>query len=265
MKKIILITGSTDGIGLETARKLVENGHHILLHGRNPQKLESVRRDLSCKGTVEVYIADLSDLNEVKALANAIKQKHNRLDVLINNAGVFKTSTPLTKDGFDIRFMVNTIAPYVLTKELLSLFDKSGRIINLSSAAQAPVNLNALEGKHKTLEDIEAYSQSKLAITMWSRAIAPTVEPTVIAVNPGSLLASKMVKEGFGVSGHDLSIGADILMKLSLDNAFNDKSGEYFDNDQGHFSLPHPDGLDDTKCTTIIQTINNILTSQEKM
>lgn len=257
MQKIILITGSTDGIGLETAKKLVTMGHHVLLHGRNPQKLEAVTSDFSKIGSVESYIADLSDMNDVKALAKAIREKHETLDVLINNAGVFKIPNPLTKDGFDIRFMVNTIAPYLLTKELLPLLGVGSRVINLSSAAQAPVNLDALAGRQGALEDMDAYSQSKLAIAMWSRAVAPSIEPTIIAVNPGSLLASKMVQEGFGVAGNDLSIGVDILTRLSLGDEFSDKSGQYFDNDKGRFSDPHSDGLDSQKCEAVLKMVDD--------
>ncbi|MEM9246733.1 MAG: SDR family NAD(P)-dependent oxidoreductase, partial [Cyanobacteria bacterium P01_F01_bin.153] len=106
MSKTILLTGATDGIGLETAKLLVAQGHRVLLHGRNPAKLEKVAEDLAAQGTVESYTADLSDLAEVKTLAESVAAKHRHLDVLINNAGVFKTPTPITKDGLDIRFVV---------------------------------------------------------------------------------------------------------------------------------------------------------------
>ncbi len=89
------------------------------------------------------------------------------------------------------------------------------------------------------LDDMGAYAQSKLAITMWSRIMAEKLKdgPMIVAVNPGSLLASKMVKEGFGVAGNDLSIGADILTRATLSDEFANASGKYFDNDSG--SLLH--------------------------
>jgi NAD(P)-dependent dehydrogenase (short-subunit alcohol dehydrogenase family) len=130
MQKIILITGSTDGIGLETARVLVSMGHHVLLHGRNPSKLEEAERTLSGLpggGRVERYVADLSRLADVEAFAKAVTEKHATLDVLINNAGVYSASDPSTKDGLDMRFAVNTIAPYLLTQRLLPLLRTSGR------------------------------------------------------------------------------------------------------------------------------------------
>ncbi len=88
MSKTILITGATDGIGFETAGMLVKKGHHILLHGRSPDKLERVKTRLSKFGTVQSYIADLSDLRAVKRLADEIMVEHEVLDVLINNAGI---------------------------------------------------------------------------------------------------------------------------------------------------------------------------------
>ena len=97
MQKIILITGSTDGIGLETAKLLVNQGHHVLLHGRNPSKLEEVAMALSSSsGQVESYVADLSLMANVEALAKSVLQKHSKLDVLINNAGVYNAQHPIT-------------------------------------------------------------------------------------------------------------------------------------------------------------------------
>ncbi|NQZ13923.1 MAG: SDR family NAD(P)-dependent oxidoreductase [Alphaproteobacteria bacterium] len=255
----MLLTGATDGIGLETARMLVQQGHHVLLHGRNAEKLENVRIEFATQGAVESYIADLSDMASVLSLADKVSNDHDSIDVLINNAGVLKAPQTITNDGFDIRFAVNTIAPYLLTKKLLPLLSKFGRIINLSSAAQAPVDLDALKG-NTDLADMEAYSQSKLAITMWSNALAQALPdgPVIISVNPGSLLGSKMVKEGFGIAGHDISIGAEILTKLSINSEFSDKTGQYFDNDKGQFSSPHQNALDKEKCRSIMSEMEQI-------
>ncbi len=265
MNKTILITGSTDGIGLETAKLLAHQGHNVLLHGRNPDKLresKNIALALSSEENVNGYIADLANMDNVRTLVQNITDNHSKLDVLINNAGIYKTSHPLTADGQDIRFVVNTIAPYLLTKLLLPLLGQSGRIINLSSAAQSPVDLNALSGKAGALDDMSAYAQSKIAITMWSRHLAHTLgdnAPLIIPVNPGSLLASKMVKEGFGVEGNDLSIGAKILVRLSLDEEFANKTGQYFDNDKGRFGNPHPDAMDDEKCAQVTKMIETII------
>ncbi|MEM9089793.1 MAG: SDR family NAD(P)-dependent oxidoreductase [Cyanobacteria bacterium P01_F01_bin.53] len=264
MPKKILITGATDGIGLATARVLVSQGHHVLIHGRNPSKLKTAEEELSTlpgSNIVESYVADLSRMGDVEALAQAVRAKHSGLDVLINNAGVFSTSEPITADGLDVRFVVNAIAPYLLTQQLLPLMGTSGRVVNLSSAAQAPVNLKAFAGK-VNLSDGSAYAQSKLALTMWSRSLALALKgngPAVIAVNPGSMLGSKMVKQAFGVAGGDIQIGADILTRAALSDEFSTASGQYFDNDSGQFASPHPDALNPHKAEEVVGVIKAIL------
>lgn len=264
MSKTILITGSTDGIGLETAKRLYAQGHRVLLHGRNPKRLEAAAEMLVALpggGHVERYVADLSLLANVEALAAAVAKEHETLDVLINNAGVFRTNDPVTEEGLDVRFAVNTIAPYLLTHRLLPLLGTAGRVVNLSSAAQAPVDPRALAGE-LSLDDGTAYAQSKLAITMWSRDMALSRKekgPLIVAVNPGSMLGSKMVKEAYGVSGADLGIGADILRRAALSDEFADASGLYFDNDSHRFAPPHPDGLDARKCEAIVSAIEMVM------
>ena len=264
MKKKILITGATDGIGLETAKMLVSLGHDVLINGRNPTKLENVEKTLATipnGGRVESYVADLSVMDEVEAFANAVIEKHTKLDVLINNAGVFNVANPSTQSGLDVRFAVNTIAPYLLTKRLLPLLDVSGRVINLSSAAQSSVNLKALAGGVR-MSDGAAYAQSKLAITMWSHSLAMSLEgngPLVVSVNPGSMLGTKMVRQAFGVPGSDVRKGADILVRAALSDEFATASGKYFDNDSGRFASPHPDGLNPQKCEEVVQGIEEIL------
>ena len=264
MPKTILITGSTDGIGLETAKMLVSQGHTVLLHGRNPTKLEDAEKSLSAlagDGSVERYRADLSSMADVASLAAAVAENHATLDVLINNAGVYKTSNTVTPDGLDVRFVVNAIAPYLLTQRLLPLLGTSGRVVNLSSAAQSSVNPQALTGQ-VSLSDGAAYAQSKLALTMWSRSLARLLKdkgPAIIAVNPGSMLGSKMVKEAFGVAGGDIRIGAEILCRAALDDEFAAASGQYFDNDTGRFASPHSDALDPQKSEAIVRAIEAVL------
>ena len=106
-------------------------------------------------------------------MVDEIMNQHSKIDVLINNAGVFKSRISQNQDALDIRFAVNYFAPYLLTYGLMSLLKKgdSPRVINLSSAAQAAVSLDALEGK-ESLSAQEAYAQSKLALTMWSFYLA---------------------------------------------------------------------------------------------
>ncbi len=265
MHKTILITGSTDGIGRETARILVTQGHHVLVHGRNPEKLQEVESTLlglAGNGRVSSFLADLSCIDNVEALTKAVAGQHTKLDVLINNAGIFRTSDPVTEDGLDVRFAVNTIAPYLITQRLMRLIGSSGRVINLSSAAQSPVNLDALTGRVRLSDELEAYAQSKLAITAWSHVMALALKdngPAIIAVNPGSLLATKMVREGFGVAGSDIRTGAEILIRSTLSEEFATASGKYFDNDSGRFASPHRDAMDPEKSNGIVNAIETVL------
>lgn len=264
MKKIILITGSTDGIGKLAAIKLAKEGHEIYLHGRNATKLEAVISEIktaSNNDKVKGFVADFSDLHAVKKMASQINKELPKLDVLINNAGVYKSSISKNNDDLDIRFVVNYFAPFVLTQELLPLLKKgnAARIINLSSAAQAPVSLEAMKGKEQ-LSTQESYAQSKLALTMWSFHLAET-EPglTVIAVNPGSLLNTNMVKEGFGFHRSSADKGGDVLHDLAISEKYENASGKYFDNDMGTFGTVHPAGNNKAAINALIEKTNKLL------
>ena len=254
MKKTILITGATDGIGYETAQMLVELGHEVLVHGRNPQKLSKVKEKLG----VTTYTADLMVLDQVNELSQKIKQNHKKIDVIINNAGVFKTSERTTKDGLDARYVVNTLAPYLLTCKLLEVMPDDGRVVGLSSAAQAPVDIECFFGK-ECVDDSTAYAQSKLALTMWTNHMATKQKQMIVSVNPASLLGSKMVKEAYGINGGDIRIGADILVRAALSDEFAQASGKYYDNDVKAFANPHPDALAASKNEAVVTAIEKVL------
>lgn len=262
MTKTILITGSTDGIGKLAALNLAKAGHQVYLHGRDADKLDKVIMEVKAAATgtvadhIDGFVADLSDLHAVRNMAAEVNDKLAKLDVLINNAGIHTTASPVTKDGLDVRFVVNYLAPYVLTNALLPLLKKSNkaRIINLSSAAQAPISYPAFAGNER-LDDKDAYAQSKLALTMWSMDLADTVADdniNVIAVNPGSLLNTKMVDEAYGKYWSSADKGANILTELTISDEFANGTGKYFDNDikdgangdaRGEFGQPHANAL----------------------
>ncbi len=264
MSKTILVTGATDGIGFETAKMLLSAGHTVLLHGRNNRKLQDAQAALiSATGSnkTECYLADLSNVSQVIQLADEIQKKHKVLDALINNAGVYKVPSVMTADELDVRFVVNTIAPYILTKALLPVLGKNARVVNVSSAAQAPVSLAALAG-NQLLNDSQAYAQSKLALTMWSRQLGGALAesgPVIVAVNPKSLLGSKMVKDAYGMAGSDLRVGADILCRGALSEEFSQASGLYYDNDIELFAQPHRYALDEQKTQTVVAAMDDII------
>lgn len=267
MHKTIMITGATDGLGLATAARLAGLGHRLVLHGRNPDKLDLARAAVEQErpgSVVAALVADLSSISAADELGAAVARLDDRIDVLVNNAGVYRTDRPRTDEGLDARFAVNAIAPYALTRKLLPALAPQGRVVNVSSAAQAPVDLEALAGR-RTVDDMAAYAQSKLALTMWSRHLAEELGadgadgPAIIAVNPGSLLATKMVKEGFGVAGSDPTIGVDVLTAAAVGEDFASASGAYFDNDARRFADPHPDALDASKAGAVVRAIEQVL------
>lgn len=268
MKKHILITGSTDGIGKLAAIKLAKDGHKLYLHGRNSKKLAETITEvkaISKNEEVSGFIADFSDLASVRKMAQEISAKISKLDVLINNAGIFKSASPQTKDGFDIRFSVNYFAPVILTKALLPLLNSGNapRITNLSSAAQAPLDSQTLSGKVDVGMQ-EAYAQSKLALTMYSVYLTeeyPTIQ--VVAVNPGSLLNTKMAAEAYGQFWSPADKGADLLYDLAVSEGFQNVSGAYFDTDKGtergEFAEAHPDAYHSDKIQKLIAVTETLL------
>lgn len=122
--KTILITGSTDGIGKGTALKLAKEGHRVFLHGRSEAKVNAVVSEIkeaSNNQNIKGFVADYSDLEAVKKFSEEIKKEVPKIDILINNAGIYTTKETLTPDGLDYRMVVNYLAPYLLTTEILPI------------------------------------------------------------------------------------------------------------------------------------------------
>lgn len=262
MKKYILITGSTDGIGKLLALRLAKEGHIVAIHGRNQTKLETTLKEIkeqSNNENVIGFLADFSNLADVKKMAADVIEKMPKIDVLVNNAGIFTSKNDSNSQGIDIRLAVNYLAPYQFTNSVLNLIKKSDapRVVNLSSAAQSPVSLIALKGK-ANLGTNEAYAQSKLGLTMWSFDLAEQ-EPniTVVAVNPGSLLNTKMAKEAYGQHWSPAEKGVDILYDLSMTDLA--KTGQYFDNDKGSYATAHPDAYNSEKIKELLKTTDQLI------
>lgn len=266
--KTIVITGSTDGIGKLAAIRIAQAGHQVYLHGRNTDKLHASIAEVKAKTgnqNIDGFIADFSDLSSVMAMADVIITKLETIDVLINNAGVFKSRIDKTVDGLDVRFAVNYFAPYILTQHILPLLQQScsSRVLNLSSAAQASVSLNALMG-NEMIDENAAYAQSKLALTMWNNHLAKIYNNIqFIAVNPGSLLNTRMVDEAYGNHWSSADKGANILCELALNEAYQQASGQYFDNDKGQekgtFGNAHADAYDKAKITALIESTQVVI------
>ena len=170
--KIILVTGASDGIGKETAKTLAKQGHTIIIHGRNPQKTQAAYEEIKAEtgnNNVEYMTADFLSLTEIRRFADNIKQKYDRLDVLINNAGAqFTDKREVTDEGHEKTMTINVFAPYLLTTLLLELLkkSKSARVVTVSSAAHSmsgKPNLNDIELK-QNYSMSKAYGLSKLYV-----------------------------------------------------------------------------------------------------
>ncbi|WP_394751040.1 SDR family NAD(P)-dependent oxidoreductase [Spongiimicrobium salis] len=262
--KTILITGSTDGIGKLVAIQLAKDGHQMLLHGRNHKKLQETIVEIKAitdNGNIHGFVSDLSDFKSIQKMIAELSDNHSKIDVLINNAGVFKSKIQSNPYGLDLRFAVNYFAPYLLTNGLMPLLKKSPfpKVINLSSAAQSPVSIEALRG-NEIVSEQEAYAQSKLALTMWSFHLSKQQDfLNVVAVNPGSLLNTRMAQEAYGQFWSSADKGAQILYELAIPNQFTPGAENYFDNDQGNFSKAHKNAYDLDLVADLITETNKIL------
>jgi NAD(P)-dependent dehydrogenase (short-subunit alcohol dehydrogenase family) len=236
--KTVLVTGSTDGIGRETALGLSRMGANVLVHGRDRVKGAAVLNEisrLSGKGNLELFIADLSSQRQVRSLAQAVLDNHDRLDVLINNAGVFEGERRLTEDGLELTFAVNYMAPFLLTNLLLDLLKKSApsRIISVASIAHrsATVDWNNLLGE-RYYDSYEAYNLSKLCVVLFTYALAERLNGTRVTANclhPG-VIKTKLLREGFGdYPGDTPEKGARTSIYLASSQEMEGVSGKYFE------------------------------------
>ncbi|HUU74776.1 MAG TPA: SDR family oxidoreductase [Methanoregulaceae archaeon] len=236
---IILVTGSTDGIGKATARVLASHGAHVILHGRDQEKGEKVIRelkDLTWNTKLDLIIADLSEQRNVIRLAEEVTSNYERLDVLINNAGVYEKRRRLTHDNIEMTFAVNYLAPFLLTRQLLPLLKKSApsRVVNLASLSHRDIrqiDWENMQGE-KHYEPFRAYALSKFADITFTYSLAEQLAGKGVTVNclhPG-VIASKLLHAGFPtIRGKPPSHGAMIPVHLSLAQEVADISGEYFE------------------------------------
>lgn len=233
--KIILITGATDGIGKLTAMQLAKQNAYVIIHGRSEQKVKDVIKELSeytPKDKIEGLSYDLSSLREVRNMAEEVKNKFQKLDVLINNAGVGFADPRYSKDGYELRFAVNYLAPFLLTQLLLPLLKKSApsRIVNVSSVGQYKLNFDDIM-LEKNFDSFIAYRQSKLALILYTFELAERLKDekiTVNALHPGTLLDTNMVRNAGIAPWGEPETGADAEVYLALSEELNSVTGKYF-------------------------------------
>lgn len=239
----VLITGSTDGIGKRAALGLASMGAGVLVHGRSRSKGEATVREIEMatgSNKLAYHNADLSSLAEVRRLADEVAGQHPRLDVLVNNAGIGSggrgARREVSVDGYELRFAVNYLAPFLLTHLLLPTLRRSApsRIVNVSSLGQGPLDLSDLMLERR-YDGWDAYAQSKLAQVMFTFDLAERVRGegiTVNALHPGSLLDTKLVREAFGRGRGDVQQGADAIIYLATSPEVEGVTGRFFDQDR---------------------------------
>jgi NAD(P)-dependent dehydrogenase (short-subunit alcohol dehydrogenase family) len=237
---IILITGSTDGIGKATARDLASRGTEVIIHGRNKEKGNRVRKELAeITGDIRpgLLIADFSSLDQIRKMAEDIISCYSRLDVLINNAGTYEKARQLTPEGVEKTFAVNYLAPFLLTRLLLPLLKKSApsRIVTVASSAHEDVD--RIEWENLPAQDHYdawgAYALSKFADITFTYTLSRALEGTGVIANclhPG-VTDTKLLRSAFsGLPSISPEDGARTSVYLATSPDAAGTSGRYFDN-----------------------------------
>jgi NAD(P)-dependent dehydrogenase (short-subunit alcohol dehydrogenase family) len=229
---VVLVTGATDGLGKGVALALARRGATVLVHGRDDKRIvrtvEEIRR-VAPAAAVRSYRADFASLAEVRALAARVLESEGCLDVLVNNAGI-GTVVPggearmTSRDGHELRFAVNYLAPYLLTRLLLPLLFRSApsRIVNVSSIGQAPIDFDdpMLLGGYS---GVRAYCQSKLAQILAEELDASKV--TVTALHPATYMPTKIVASPMST----LEEGVKATVRLVVEPSLRGMTGRFLD------------------------------------
>jgi len=240
--KTILITGSTDGVGRHVALALAAAGAKVLVHGRNRARAERLLATMREGGQADAmfYEADLSSLDNVRALVAAVRRDHQRLDVLVNNAGIGTASggrqRRVSQDGYELRFAVNYLAGFLLARRLLPLITSSApaRIVNVASAGQSPIDFSDVM-LTRSYDGGRAYTQSKLAQVMFTFDLARELAGSGVTVNclhPATYMDTTMVRDSGTTPISTVQEGADAILSLVASPQLEGRTGLYFNRQQ---------------------------------
>lgn len=237
MPRTVLITGATDGLGRKVAQGLATAGDHVILHGRSQNRLTETAHEIeAATGRLpETVVGDWSRLDDVRSVADQVREITGQLDVLVNNAGI-GTGEPdgherrESRDGHELRFAINYLAPYTLTLDLLPLLQESAapRIVNVASDGQLPIDFDNLM-LTTGYSGEQAYCQSKLALVAFGFSLAETAgRVTVNSVHPGSFMPTKIVFGSGDNVVQDLEGGIDAVQYLASAPELSSVTGRYF-------------------------------------
>jgi NAD(P)-dependent dehydrogenase (short-subunit alcohol dehydrogenase family) len=233
--KTVLITGSTDGVGRYVAERLAAQGWRVIVHGRDRTRGDAVVERIAQRGGEARFLAaDLSSLAEVRALAEAVRRDGDGLDALVNNAGIGTSGArrELSADGFELRFAVNYLAGFLLTRLLLPMLEngKSARIVNVSSAGQQAIDFSDVM-LARGYSGVRAYCQSKLAQIMFTFDLAKEPGGQDIAVNclhPATYMDTTMVRLSGVQPISTVEQGGAAILQLVESETLEGRSGLYF-------------------------------------
>jgi NAD(P)-dependent dehydrogenase (short-subunit alcohol dehydrogenase family) len=237
MSKTILVTGSTDGIGRQTALALLSLGHRVIVHGRSPAKTAAAAAGLrtdSGSQAVDTWACDLSSLAAIRAAAPALLAAHPKLDVLLHNAGIFMNTRELSADGYELTFAVNHLAPFLLTHLLAPALEAAApsRVVVVSSVAHARGTVDFNDLHYATgFTGYASYARSKMCNVLFASELAERWKEKRITANslhPG-VVGTKLLKEGFGMDGNEsLAQGAATSVHLAVAPEVEGVTGKYF-------------------------------------
>ena len=222
-QRIIMVTGSTGGLGREVARALAEMGDHVILHGRNIERGRALEKELNDKraGSAKFYRADFGSLKEIQKLSEVIINEYKRIDVLVNNAGIALIGDKerrLSEDGYELHFQVNYLAEFLLTNQLLTLIErgKTRRIVNVASGSASPLEFDNLM-LEKNYSTMRAYGQSKLSQVMHTIELSIRLRRKGIVVNslhPSTFMDTDMILEAGLKPRSSVMDGRDAVLNL---------------------------------------------------
>ena len=253
-EQTVLITGATDGLGRGLASVLAAEGATLLLHGRDEARGRQTLAQIEAatgNRRLRWLRADFSCLGEVRGLAGSVAGSCDRLDVLVNNAGIGTTlpgdgSRMESRDGYELRFAVNYLAGYLLTRSLSTLLERSppARVVNVSSAGQAQIDFAdvMLERRYS---GVQAYCQSKLAQIMFTFDLAEELDGRIVSatcLHPATYMPTKMVRAAGVEPISTLEQGVEATLRLAADPRLEGVTGAYF-NGQPR-AEPHPQASD---------------------
>lgn len=240
-ERFVLITGATDGIGRATARRFAAEGWFVLIHGRDEARLRATQAEIASQtgsDSVDWVRADFASLADVRALGAYLADNYDRLDALVNNAGTLQPTRQLSRDGHELTFAVNHLAPFALTAALLPVLRATAaahgqaRVLNVAANGHLKVTLDFDDLQSaRDYDGVKVYQRSKLANVLFTKHLARQLDGSGVAVNalhPG-VITTKVLMAGFGMTGADPADAATAIHHLATAQELAGQTGRYFD------------------------------------